>query len=630
MLKPLPVTCLPESNRRGWFFFFLFVVLFAASCNNEADKVELKRQKAVENPDIIQGILKYDTLNESGVYTQSQRLPILDSLMAVAIERNDVYNISNIQRRRGIFWIEMGKQDSALNSFLISLDKAREFGDRLMITQGYYYLSELYLHFAIPEKAFPYLKEYMKLAKDMNRVDLYVEGNIHYTKAYMQLGKWKNALNSARFVVRNIPNVIPYAKMFYADSILHHLDYVKCMEKVYPDSTLKVLPDLLQKTALEPQVKIKSEVYSYAALLMAKHNNKQAKQYEDSALKYFNTSLNFETKASVVSNIHDYYAELGQTNHAYKYAMMEKEIRSQMYSREKLLSVTGLNETYNKLTNKTILLLNEQALKRRNYLIFALLFLFLVIVLAVLIIKSVRQKRLIAEINLQNKNREVQDLMKQQELATVGIMLEGQEKERKRIAQELHDRLGGLLNISRLTLEGIADNNAANNESKIKETASMLSEAADEVRRISHDLHGGAVMRFGLAKALGELAKIIMNANELKVFVHSASMPQNLPNELEIDIYRICQELLTNSLKYSKATEIHIQVLDNGDGIVSLSYEDNGVGFEKNLIGQKGGIGFENIFHRVKKYEGNYDIETRPGDGFSFFAHFEPQLNRKL
>jgi signal transduction histidine kinase len=120
------------------------------------------------------------------------------------------------------------------------------------------------------------------------------------------------------------------------------------------------------------------------------------------------------------------------------------------------------------------------------------------------------------------------------------------------------------------------------------------------VRRISHDLDSGLLSRFGFKTAMLQLVQLLESTNKLKVMYIDNGIEPALYKPFETDLYRITQELLSNAIKYAEAKEISIQLTLNNGNLV-YSYEDDGVGFEKEKLEINKGIGYQNINTRVKK-----------------------------
>jgi signal transduction histidine kinase len=136
-----------------------------------------------------------------------------------------------------------------------------------------------------------------------------------------------------------------------------------------------------------------------------------------------------------------------------------------------------------------------------------------------------------------------------------------------------------------------------------------------DVRSISHSLLPPLLIDFGLEAALNHLCALSSASGQVKVDFYTIENEVRLDAAIELNLYRIAQELLNNALKYSKASNIVIQLFSHTDN-VTLMVEDDGMGFDKNeLKNNLKGIGIQDVQARVKSLEGFFSLESNPGQG---------------
>jgi len=208
---------------------------------------------------------------------------------------------------------------------------------------------------------------------------------------------------------------------------------------------------------------------------------------------------------------------------------------------------------------------------------------------------------------------ETENLIQKQELDLVYERENGKNQERERIAQDLHDGLGGLLSSMKLQVAPIERKLEASQQSNLKEFEkiySIIDESVIEVRRISHNLISNTLKEYGLEYIVEELAEQIRNSRQIEVNVDTHGMEARLDKTLESKLYRIIQELITNTLKHAKAEKIDIG-LNKFDNVINFMIEDNGVGFNLDMVRAKNkGIGLDGIERKVKELGGTIDIDT--------------------
>ena len=197
-------------------------------------------------------------------------------------------------------------------------------------------------------------------------------------------------------------------------------------------------------------------------------------------------------------------------------------------------------------------------------------------------------------------------------------LIESQERERKRIAAELHDSLGqNLLIVKNWALVGLntlnGDNPAREHLTEISETTSQ---AIEEVREIAHNLRPYQLERLGLTNTLEFMMRQIRNSSDMEFTVELENVDGLLSPESEINLYRIVQELINNVIKHSDAAEAWLSIKRTADG-ARIICRDNGKGFDPAAAARsrQSGMGLSGLAERVRILGGRYTIESAPGKG---------------
>lgn len=192
-------------------------------------------------------------------------------------------------------------------------------------------------------------------------------------------------------------------------------------------------------------------------------------------------------------------------------------------------------------------------------------------------------------------------------------LIEGEEKERKRIAQDLHDGLGQLLSSARLNVSAMEDNFEEVVTVQWNNSIKLIDDAVTEVRTISHNMMPNALISIGFEAALREQIHIINDAGSLKVHFAFPEEKIDLPESESIALYRVIQEIINNALKYSEAQNIWLEITNQES--INVIIKDDGKGFDTNLVQNSTGIGWQNIHSRVDILNGAIDIESKLGEG---------------
>ncbi|MDW3191052.1 MAG: sensor histidine kinase [Cytophagales bacterium] len=257
---------------------------------------------------------------------------------------------------------------------------------------------------------------------------------------------------------------------------------------------------------------------------------------------------------------------------------------------------------------KQILLEREGKAQSRAIAIVLGITLILGLIISALVYRDSKRKRLLA---IQDKNiqsEKVTNLLKEQELIALNSMIEGQEQERKRIAEDLHDRLGSTLSAVKMHMEVLSEN-----DTRYDKINRIVDKAVNDTREIAHNMLSGVLTNFGLMAALQDLKESLESSNQFKVNLRSIQFDERLDSETEIHIYRIVQELISNTLKHAKATQVDLELKRTTDKGLIITYKDNGKGFDPETAAE--GMGLKNIKNRIGKLEGHSSLTTAPMKG---------------
>lgn len=262
-------------------------------------------------------------------------------------------------------------------------------------------------------------------------------------------------------------------------------------------------------------------------------------------------------------------------------------------------------------------LLEEQS-QKRQITIGLTATLFLGSIIAFLVYRNTKRKQRIAEQDRELQIQKTEKVLKEKEIETINAMVSGQEKERLRLAGELHDNLGSTLATVRMQVENLERNLDKVEDPKelLQKTHSLVNEAYDKVRSISHERNSGVMAKDGLLPAVQKLARTVSNANSLTVDVQDFGLENRIANELEITIFRIIQELVTNIVKHAHASEASISLTQH-DNELNIMVEDNGKGFKAGKLQDKNGMGLGSIERRIEHLEGTMEVDSALGRGTS-------------
>ena len=255
----------------------------------------------------------------------------------------------------------------------------------------------------------------------------------------------------------------------------------------------------------------------------------------------------------------------------------------------------------------------EQIIKAFLFILFAFFSVFLTLVLFFYF-----SRKKIVKIAVEKKNQEIHY---QKEI--LQSVIQTQEEERMRIAQDLHDDISSKLNIVSLNTHLLKTPNLSEAEyAEITDNiVSLTKKALENSRRIAHDLLPPVFEKFGLHAAVEELVLEFSTAKNVQINYENELDFSSLDINKQLHVFRILQELLNNSMRHGKATSISITFVSKNHQNTCV-YRDNGVGFNASLGNQKRGIGMQNIESRVNFLGGKINVQSEINKGVQIEFNF--------
>ncbi|MBX2897047.1 MAG: tetratricopeptide repeat protein [Cyclobacteriaceae bacterium] len=267
--------------------------------------------------------------------------------------------------------------------------------------------------------------------------------------------------------------------------------------------------------------------------------------------------------------------------------------------------------------------LEEQvALNQRNTLLLLFLITLLVFtgVVIILIINRNKRKALLTQRENELKMRQVQ----------INSALNSQETERKRFAKDIHDGFGQLISALRLQLNHLQhENQIAVRADIFDKSAAIIDQMHNELHTMAFNLMPAVLINNGLPAALKELALQLNSSEKNVVTVTSFGITQRLPELIEINLYRITQEWINNIMKYNTAEKIDIQLVQHENSI-TFTIEDNGAGFNTEILNRHKGNGWQNMLSRTNLMHGKIKIDSREGIRGTTLILELPVLDRQV
>lgn len=325
-----------------------------------------------------------------------------------------------------------------------------------------------------------------------------------------------------------------------------------------------------------------------------------------------------------------YFAGAEQYDSAFHYSVLYKEVQDSINKASFEQDVAHLAKKYEldvkdeQLVTKEALLKesNRAARNMQNYL-YALGGLMISgVVIAFLLIRNREKKRQLREAGLQREleqNRQnLISALNRHEIEALSKMIEGQEMEKRRIAAELHDAIGGTMAALKMNFAYILQAikiSAPDLKDPFEQTQQMLTTAVQEVRGLSHQMSAKPLMNASLYGAVHELGENVSIGADFELSLDIESIRKvEVPSHVKLHLYRIIQEAFQNIIKYAAATHVQLS-LHIRKNILFMEVVDDGKGFHYVKDQPLPGIGLNNIQRRVQQMNGDWQLITSKGQG---------------
>ncbi|HRG00991.1 MAG TPA: sensor histidine kinase [Bacteroidia bacterium] len=208
------------------------------------------------------------------------------------------------------------------------------------------------------------------------------------------------------------------------------------------------------------------------------------------------------------------------------------------------------------------------------------------------------------------------EIANQKEIRTKAI-LDAEEKERRRIAQDLHDGVGQLLSAAKLNLSNLDSKLIEQTEEQkaaMQNALNLVDDSVKEVRLVSHNMMPNTLIKLGLGSAVREFITKLGNAPNLKIDLEIVGLDTRLENQVETVLYRVIQEIVNNIIKHAKASHISMQLIRH-ETEMNVMIEDNGIGFDTSKLENFEGIGLKGIQTRIEFLNGSVHFDSSIGRG---------------
>jgi len=517
----------------------------------------------------------------------------------------------------GIALFNIGQGYSRSGNYQAAVDymlKAKKIldanGNKYILAQVNDRIDRLYANIQVFNKAIEYGNLAVKQAKELKNDALLISalGNLAIDyKELKQYEKSKTLLFEALKIAQKLGDLPFEAKILLniGGVLLEQGDYKALGE--YAKRALFVNRKLGLKS--EECISLRAIAISF----LQKKEFKRALEYINEAYAIADSNkykLELGACLKVLSNI--YFAKQDMVA-GEKYYDRSEDLFTEIFQQNYRDGIAKYEKMYESENKDKQIKLQQAELKRQkviNYiLIISAVSLLFIIVLTYITFK---QKRKI-------QRQRISELETEKHLEATEAVMKGEDQERTRIAKDLHDGLGGMLSGIKYSFTNMKENlvMTPDNQQAFERSIDMLDSSIKEMRRVAHNMMPEALVRFGLCTALKDFCNDINQSGALKVNYQCIGLEGHIiDHTVSITLYRIVQELLNNTMKHAQAKSAIVQVTKVNEQL-SVTVEDDGKGFDTQLLKMNKGIGWLNIQNRVEFLKGKLDITSKECEGTS-------------
>ena len=488
----------------------------------------------------------------------------------------------------GVVKQKQGKYEEAIQYYNKSLEKCNDMADEYCALSPLNGLSGVYLAQSNFVKALETnehiikLQEKLGLSKDLlvsyNRMGLIYDETEAYDLAVFYFNKSlkiaKN-LNSGNvhYIHANLSNAYESNNQF-EEALKHNILFYKIKDSISSVDYKIKTDELLKKYESAKNEKEIELLKKDRRLKQIEMENKQA-LYTEELLK-----RNLEEQQN-------------------KYELLHKNRQIGFLKKDSELQQAKIENKQNELERQTYI---------RNVAIISAVLIFIpTFILMVVYQQKVRNTELLALKTEEVNKQKTLELLRSFEIKTIKANIEGQEKEKQRLAKELHDGVAGSLAGIKMRFQALGP--LLNENKQINNLMESVDEVYREVRTISHHLTPPGMLQYSFVKFIKKYLDEISEASEFEIeyIFHGEKNLNQLTDDVKVEVYRILQELITNVVKHAKTDLVEIQLIKNNEG-VNLIVEDRGKGFE--VVSKSGGMGLNSIKSRVDALGGQLNIDS--------------------
>ncbi len=572
-------------------------------------------------------VLGFNTIvfsqNQQDIYIEN-KLQKIDSLIGIKQYDKAVYLIKNTQNtfsfksfdkqkleleyRYALILNDTGEQEKAIEIILKGIEslKSKPVSQLRIIYTNL--LSKIFANTQNFDKAIHYNKDALLSAR-------LIKDTIHIMKSLIRMGSFyyaKKDTDSAKYYFRKVtyfPETSAteqrIANAYNNLGVIAQNNENYDLAKYRANQALKI--KIKQKDTLGiaySKVNIGNILHFQNEYKMAIENYKEAiHNIEKDTTK---TSMNF--KSFIYENLSVSYDSLKDYKNAYNFIVKSYTIKDELTNEQLTENIAEVEAKFNLAIEEKKTEEERNKVLRTQILFYGLAFVTLTFFILIFIFYK--------NYKLRQQNR-LEQVQNDAQTRIINATIDAKEKERKNIAEILHDSVSALLSSANLHLQASRAQLNAKAPVEISKAQQIVGEASVKIRDLSHELISSVLLKFGLAFAVNDLCDKYSNSEF--TLISDDNGVKRYDQEFEIKIYNIIEELINNVIKHSKAKNASINLIERNRNKLIIQIIDDGIGFDVKKSIYKNGLGLSHIEARIKVMKGVFNINSKNGEGTSIF-----------
>lgn len=526
----------------------------------------------------------------------------LYSALSLSEKQKDDSTIADVSAMIGNMHLTSGDMDSSMTYFLQAAKYLEKTKDSILLAFTYVNIGSIYNSIKNYTSAKFYLLKAHAILTKKEFIYHRASTAAYIGSAYIELNQLDSATYWARNAVDFADNVSKDAIGFIVGNYVLGYCHVRLGNN---DSSLYYLKQSIEEAEAINFHEIRGEALcAYSTVMLRLNNNEGALKSAEEAIQWLQKNKNNNILALAYKNAAMAALRLQQNDKSSNYFNLYFSLQDSIISTEHIKTVNDLNVKYETEKKERLIAEKELEIEKKN----AQMRLWLMggFLLLVGIGLFLTQYRKVQKAKLTQAEKE-------KENAVLKAWMNGEERERNRISQELHDGVAAMIGAARMNLQAFPHLPQEKQENQLNKVSTILENTHVDVRRIAHNLLPVTLQKEGLIKAVEQFATDVNDTGIIQINVNNNFSHLHLLNQqTQLMLFRIVQELLNNTIKHSSATVATV-IFTGTTQELQVEVQDNGKGFSSET--EKDSQGLFSIRQRLQALGGAFDINSKEGKG---------------